>query len=486
MFGRKTRRLYLLCAATTLGACTVGRDFKEPHANLPSRWNESPHSVASTTYGGAVDATWWNSFHDAELTSLVSRLAAQNFDLAMAEQRVEEGRQERNAAASQGLPQLGTSASYSRTMMSPQGFLQLVQPRPGAPTEYDLFSNSIMASWEADLFGRIRRRVEAARANTAAAEEARHAIALETVSDLALNYFSLRAVQNKIEITKRNVAIAERNTRLVRNQIMFGTGNNLDLAESLELETSMRSTLPAMESLRSHLLNAITLLLAQSPHSLDGELLASTNQPDLPPSVPTGLPSELARRRPDIREAEAKLHAATAQTGAAVAAFYPDISLSGNFGTQSIQFPKMFNLSSRAGAVGPSLDIPIFKGGQLRAELHLRKAEQKEAAIAYQKVVLKAWNEVDDAMVSYRNVQKTHDEIKNTVTEAKRELDVAQQRYSDGTENYLNVIASEREYLDESSRLVSSKAESEAMLVQLYKSLGGGWEYAEENKGKGA
>lgn len=478
-------RAWLACGlAALLPACTVGPDFKAPSPDLPSHWKASADALPSRTYGGQVDMTWWRSFHDAELTSLVSRLAGQNFDLAMAAERVTQSHAEKSAASSEGLPQIGATTNYARTMMSPKALLSLVEPRPGAESEYDLFTNAVMASWETDLFGRVRRTVEAAKANTVAANEARHAVALETVADLALDYMQLRATQATIDIIRHNIALAAHNTALVRNQITYGVRSRLDLAEAQQLETSIRSMLPALETLQTHLINAIGFLLAKPPRALEPELMTAARQPAVPDMVPTGLPSELARRRPDIREAEARLHAATAQTGVAVASFYPDLSLSGSFGTQAIRFTDVFNLSSRAGAVGPALDIPIFKGGMLRAQLHLRKAQQKEAAIDYQKTVLKAWNEVDDALVAYRNVQRTHADLSETVQHASEALDVARQRYQDGTADFLNVITAQRAYLDTQSRLVASTADTEKTLVRLYKALGGGWQYAEKETQK--
>jgi len=469
----------VLGLSAMLSACTVGPNFKAPHANLPQTWGQQATNTRSQTYGGQVDAVWWNSFHDPELTSLVGRLARQNFDLAMATQRVTQGQEERNAAASEGLPHFGVMAGYTRTHQSPQGFLKLVEPRPGSPVEYDFFEDAAMASWELDLFGRVRRTVEMERANTAVVEEERHAIALEAVSDLALNYMQLRTIQRKIAIVQQNIDLAAHDVALVRNQIAYGTGNQLDLAEAEELETSIRATLPGLKTIQAHLVNAISFLLAEPPRALEAELMRPAVQAALPPAVPTGLPSELARRRPDIREAEAKLHAATAETGVAVASFYPDLSLSGRFGMQALRFSDVFNMGSRAAAIGPALDIPIFEGGRLRAQLHLRKSQQKEAAIAYQKTVLKAWHEVDDAMVAYHNVQETHQEQTETLTHAQKALDVARQRYADGTEDFLNVITAQRAYLETESDLVGTTGETQSSLVHLYKALGGGWQYSE-------
>ncbi|MHC1480238.1 efflux transporter outer membrane subunit [Frateuria aurantia] len=468
--------------AMALSGCTVGPDFKPPQAKLPHAWQAAAGSAASQTFGGEVDMAWWRSFQDPELSSLVGRLAAQNFDLAIAAERVSQGRAERRAAASEGLPHVGVSGDYARTRQSPNGFLKLVQPRAGAPVEYNFFEDALSASWELDLFGRVRRTVEMAQANSAAAVEERRAVALAAVSDLALDYMQLRSVQARLVIVRQSIALSEHNTALVRQQMAYGTGSDLDLAEAQEQETATRALLPQLETDQSHLINAISLLLALPPHALEAELSAPSGQPVLPAEVPTGLPSQLARRRPDIREAEDRLHAATAGVGVAVASFYPDLSLTGQFGMQALQFSQLGSTASAAGSIGPALSIPLFEGGRLKAQLHLRKSQQREAAIAFQQTVLKAWHEVDDALVAYRNVQQTRDQVAATLTHADKALQIARQRYADGTEDFLNVIAAQRAYLDASSGLAISTEETETDLVRLYKALGGGWQYAEDSK----
>jgi NodT family efflux transporter outer membrane factor (OMF) lipoprotein len=216
--------------------------------------------------------------------------------------------------------------------------------------------------------------------------------------------------------------------------------------------------------------------LGQPPNALRAELVTAKSIPPVPPRVPVGLPSELARRRPDIRQAEAQLHAATADIGVAEANFYPSLSLTGSFGLQSLQFKNAFNLNSKQYALGPGLTIPIFEGGQLRSTLQLRKAQQQEAAVNFQKTVLQAWHDVDNALTAYQAEQTRRDELVGAVAENRRALGLAQSRYQQGVADFLTVLVAQTNLLAAEQQLASSTTTVSSNLVALYKALGGGWE----------
>jgi NodT family efflux transporter outer membrane factor (OMF) lipoprotein len=252
----------------------------------------------------------------------------------------------------------------------------------------DRFSDALGASWDLDLFGKVRRAVEAADARTDAAIEARHAVALDALAELAGNYMELRGVQARQEIASENLETARRTLVIVEDRFTNGIGTSLDVARAKGQVEAISATLPQLHTRRVQLINAIGTLLAAQPRDLEDELAPVRALPGVPPHVPVGLPGDLMRRRPDIREAEAALHAATAQTGVAVADFYPDISLSGQFGTDGLHAQNLWQWASRAFSVGPAISLPIFQGGRLKATLTLRESQQREAAIAYQKAVL--------------------------------------------------------------------------------------------------
>ena len=463
-----------------LTGCTVGPDFQSPEIReAPRRSAPDGGSVPSRTVEGAVNVTWWKSFRDLQLSSLVERLVAQNLDLETAAERVVQSIAQRQVAASQGLPHIEGQSSTTYNRQSPNGTLSLLTPAPGAPLEYALFRDGLTSSWQLDLFGRVRRAVEAADANTLAAVENRHGVALAAVAELAQSYMQLRGTQNRLGIAKRNLHLAEENVELVNTRFANGTATTLDLAQARSQQATIAATLPPLRTQEAELINAIGLLLGDAPRALDAELHRSRILPRVPRKVPVGIPGTLVRRRPDVREAEARLHEATAQTGVAVASFYPDVTLNGAASVESLHLSNLFSPTSTAFAVGPSISIPIFEGGQLRGGLVLRESRQREAAIFFQKTVLRAWKEVDDALTAYREAQLRRAEIARSVTENQAALQAARQRYSEGAIDFLNVIATLAQLLQSENDLADSDTQIATDLVNLYRTLGGGWEVAD-------
>jgi NodT family efflux transporter outer membrane factor (OMF) lipoprotein len=468
-----------------LAGCALGPDYKTPSTNGAPPWGSEPNSVASATFGGAVDEEWWRSFRDPELISLVARYTRQNIDLARAAERVQQSQAERGIAASQGLPRVEAQAQYARERVSPAGTLSLLEPAPGAPLAFNLWQDSLQSSWELDLFGRVRRAVEAAGANTAAAIEARHAVALIGLAELAQDYMELRGAQSREAITRHNLALSTHSLALVRDQVSNGTATTLDLANAKAQQATIASELPRLRETEARLINAMGLLLAEPPRALESELEGPAPRIMIPPSIPVGLPSELARRRPDIREAEARLHMATAQTGVAIASFYPDISLTGSFGLQGLQFANAFTLQDRFFSLGPTIDLPIFEGGRLRGTLRLRRSQQREAALAYRNTVLQAWEDVDDALTAYAEAQKRRSLVARAAAENKVALAAARQSFEQGATDFLNVISAQAALLRSEDELAQSDTEIETDLVGLYKALGGGWAVVDERLADG-
>ena len=463
-----------------LTGCAVGPDFQSPEMReAPRRSALNGGSVPSRTVEGAVDIAWWKSFRDIQLSSLVERLVSQNLDLETAAERVIQSMAQRRVAASQGLPQIDGQSSSTYNRQSPNGTLSLLVPRPGAPLEYPLFRDGLTSSWQLDLFGRVRRAVEAADAATLAAVENRHGVALAAVAELAQSYMQLRGTQNRLEIAKRNLRLAEENVELVNARFGSGVATTLDLAQARGQQATIAATLPPLRIQEAELINAIGLLLGDAPRALETELHRTRMLPRVPRKVPVGLPGTLIRRRPDIREAEAQLHEATAQTGVAVANFYPDVTLNGAVGVESLHLSNLFIPASTAFAVGPSISIPIFEGGRLRGALTLRESQQREAAIFFRETVLRAWKEVDDALTDYREAQRRRIDIARSVTENQSALQAARQRYSEGATNFLDVTATQAQLLQSENDLSDSDTQIATDLVNLYRALGGGWQVAD-------
>src|ERR1700730_7912953 len=457
--------------------CTVGPDYESPEMReAPRRSALNGESVPSRTVEGAVDVVWWKSFRDFELSSLVERLVAQNLDIKTAAERVIQSMAQRRVAGSQGLPHIEGQSSSTYNRQSPNGTLSLLTPAPGAPAEYGLFQDGLTSSWQLDVFGRVRRAVEAADANTLAAVENRHGVALAAVAELAQSYMQLRGTQNRLGIAKRNLHLAEENVELVNTRFANGTATTLDLAQARSQQATIAATLPPLRTQEAELINAIGLLLGDAPRALEAELHRSRILPRVPRKVPVGIPGTLVRRRPDVREAEARLHEATAQTGVAVASFYPDVTLNGAVSLESLHLSNLFSPRSTAFAVGPSISIPIFEGGRLRGVLTLRESQQREAAIFFQKTVLRAWKEVDDAMTAYREAQHRRADVARSVTENHAALQAARHRYSEGAIDFLNVISTQAQLLQSEIDLADSDTRIATDLVNLYRALGGGWE----------
>jgi NodT family efflux transporter outer membrane factor (OMF) lipoprotein len=439
--------------------------------------------VPSQTVQGAVDITWWKSFRDVELSSLVERLAAQNLDLKTAAERVIQSVAQRRIAASQGLPHIDGQSLNTYNRQSPNGPISLFVPAPGASPDYALFHDGLTSSWQLDLFGRVRRAVEAADANALAAVENRHGVALAAVAELAQSYVQLRGIQDRLGIARRNLRLAEENVELVNNRFRNGVATTLDMAQARAQQATIAATVPPLRAREAELINAIGLLLGEAPRALEAELRRPRIIPRAPRKVPVGLPGTSVRRRPDVREAEARLHEATAQTGVAVANYYPDVTLNGAAAVESLHLGNLFTPTSAAFAVGPSFSIPIFEGGRLRGALALSEARQRETAIFFQETVLRAWKEADDALTNYREAQRRRVDIARSVTENQSALQAARQRYSEGATNFLDVTATQAQLLQSENDLSDSDTQIAVGLINLYRALGGGWEIADSAYG---
>jgi NodT family efflux transporter outer membrane factor (OMF) lipoprotein len=501
MIDKAKRRLALLAAlaaAAALPGCTLGPDFKQPDWASPLSWFGGPKEAAKQTrsmpVAEPIDPNWWNLFRDAELTGLENRVAAENLDVKTAGIRLTESRAQLGVARAALFPTLGGNVSYTREQASNAGLFALIPSAVGATgangaagnstggvsggglQPFDIYQGGFDASYEVDLWGGVRRSVESATATSEAANEAERSVLLSSLAEVARDYIQLRGTQAQLGIARENVRTARQSLNLTQQRAAGGVTTDLDVANaSAQLRTTL-AQIPSLEQQEAQTINALSLLLGQPPNALRAELATPKPVPPVPPQVPVGLPSELARRRPDIRQAEAQLHAATADIGVAEANFYPSLSLTGSFGLQSLQFKNAFNLSAKQYAIGPGLTIPIFEGGQLRSTLQLRKAQQQEAAVNFQKTVLDAWHDVDNALTAYRAEQARRDELIQAAAQDRRALGLAQSRYEQGVADFLTVLVAETNVLTAEQQLASSTTTVSSNLVALYKALGGGWE----------
>ncbi|HET6607977.1 MAG TPA: efflux transporter outer membrane subunit [Rhodopila sp.] len=490
----------MLLATSMLGGCTMGPNFQRPGWTSPASWFSGPKEPIrppeSVAVAEPIDPQWWKMFGDPELTKLEERVAAENLDVRIAGIRLVESRAQLGVVRSALFPTLNGNASYTREQASNNGFFSIAPGATGSRgtaangasgnttggintkglAPFDIWQGGFDASWEVDLWGKVHRSVESASASSEAADEATRGALLTSLAEVARDYIQLRGTQEQLKIAHENARSAQQSLALTRERAAGGVTTDLDVANASAQLRSTLSEIPSLEQQEAQEINALSLLLGQPPNALRQDLATAEPVPPVPARVPVGVPSELARRRPDIREAEAQLHAATADVGVAVANFYPSFTLTGSFGLQSLQLRHAFDLASNQYAVGPAITIPIFQGGQLRSTLQLRKAQQQEAAVAYQKTVLQAWHDVDNALTAYKAEQARRDELIQAVAENRKALSLAQSRYQQGVSDFLAVLDAQRSLLATQQQLAESTARVSSNLVALYKALGGGWE----------
>ena len=480
---------FLTCAvvcysALSLSGCVMGPDFHPPTPQLASRWAETESEAGhSRAVESAVDPHWWDSFGDKQLSALVLEAQQSNFDLQLAASRLEQSLALRRQIAADTLPSVGAAADYSRSRNSQRG---LNDPSGhNGKQAFNVWNGGIGISWEADLWGRVKRSVEVADASVQMAQEDRHAIQLWVIVQTAQHYIQLRGTQQALLVVQQNLKIAQRSLQLTQLQLQEGVATDLEVSEAGAQVAEIEARMAPLQQRSAQLINSLSLLLAREPRALQQQLSLPASVPAYAANVPVGLPSELAQRRPDIRRAEAQLHGATASIGVAKADFYPRITLSGNLGFQAMQLSDLGSWGSRNFAFGPGLSVPLFEGGRLQGALQLQEGRQQEAAIGYQKTVLRAWQEVDDAMVAYQASQRRRDSLEQAVAHNQRALDSVHQQYAQGTVDFLNVLTVQNALLANEAALVDSTAAVSLSLVDLYAALGGGWQALPVNVTKG-
>ena len=477
-------------AMCQLAGCTVGPDFLSPKTETPQTWTET----SKATTPAPVNDAWWQSFRDPELSSLVERAAQSNLDLQEAALRISESRYEERIAAAGEWPSLSGNASYASTRFSTEtaqgglfGALGNIKGPPGftppsLPNPYDQYQVGFDASWEPDLFGGVKRSEEAAAANTEAAIEQRRGALVSLESEVARAYLDLRGTQAKLAIANDNLASERETLSLTRDRLNAKLGSDLDVSNASAQVTATESQVPALKREIDSDINQLSLLLAREPGALKAELEKPAAVPPTPPDVPIGLPGDLARRRPDIRAAEAELHAATAQIGVAVANLYPNVTFSAPFGLQAQRPIDLASWSAAFFQIGPTITIPIFEGGKLHAAVKLNEEAQKLAAVDYAKTVLSAVHDVENALVTYSTEMERRKSLEATAAENRRALTLAEQRYRNGVTTFLDVLNAQRTLLSTQLSLADSTQNVSVDLVALYKVLGGGWEHQDVAK----
>ena len=436
--------------------------------------------MQNTALGGPVQ--WWTMFNDPQLDSLVDQALRANKSLQLAEARILQARAQRIVAAATGLPMLNATGSYTRLQRSSNAFSSFTGGTttgvgPGAfGFSGDLFQAGLDASWELDVFGGVRRAVEAANANIAAAQEDFRDTLVTLLGEVATNYFQLRGNQRRIAVAVENIDIQRKTVELAQGRFQAGLGSRLEVAQAEALLATTESQIPPLETTVKQSIHQLGVLIGSEPESLLQELSPPGSIPPAPPEIPVGLPSELLRRRPDIRRAERQLAAATAQIGVAVANLFPKLSLTGAFGYQSAKSSNLFSPGSQFWNAGPGLTLPLFSGGQIRGNIQVQTALQKQALATYENTVLTALQDVENSVVACAEAQAARASLARAVQANQEATRISQDLYEKGLSDFLNVLQSEGALYQAQDRLIQNEQQALTSLVALFKALGGGWE----------
>ena len=476
------RRAHLFLAVLLLGACTVGPNYSRPRAAVPPAYSE-PHLPA--TLGDLELGTWWTSFGDKTLDDLVNRAIAQNLDVETAAARIRQARAEEKAAGAALLPEVGTNASVTRQRISENAIP--VPPGSGGAggggggsfglpgSEFTTWRAGFDASWEIDLFGKTRRSIEAARARTGAAIWTRRDVQVSTAAEVASAYLKLRTLQQQISIATAEVERQQGLERLVRARVRGGLVTGQDLEQHRSELASARAAIPPLRASQDIEIHKIGILTGDSPEALVAELGPAGPLPFSTPEVPAGLPSDLLRRRPDIRAAERSLAASTADIGVATADLYPSFSLSAAPALVSTALASLITWGSRSFTAGASFNWPIFNGGRTRANIEVKNAKAQQALIAYKKTVLTALKDVEDALAKIDNDRKAIADLELALASARRAEDIASERYTGGLVTYSDVLGEEAKRISLENRVIEMRGSQALDTIALYKALGGGW-----------
>jgi multidrug efflux system outer membrane protein len=461
----------LLIAATALvwlTGCAVGPDYQRPSVTTPAAFR----GTTTTDAQSIADLKWFEVFKDEQLQELIRTALGQNYDLRDAIARVDAARANLGITQADQYPNFGVGADVSAVEQSRQGQFSIPRGTSRQRTFGTVFLN--LFTFEIDIWGRLRRATEAARAELLASDWNRKAVITTLVSDVATAYFNVLELDMEIAIAKNTLETREESLRLIKVQQQGGVATLLDVRQAEQLVYTATQTIPSTEQQIEQTENQISLLLGRNPGPVArGNLL--TVQPT-PPQVPAGLPSSLLERRPDVRAAEQTLIAANANIGVAKAAYFPQITLTGEFGYQSTALASLFSGSRRLWTFVPQLTYPIFDAGRIRSGVELAEAEQRSALAQYEKAIQTSFSDVSDALVQYQKVREVRAQRELLVTALQDRKRLAYLRYRGGVDTMLNALQADQDLFTAELSLAQARRDELLSLVQLYKALGGGWE----------
>jgi len=463
----------IACVSILFSGCTVGPNYKRPAIQTPTAFR-APEPNPPGESSSLADLKWFEVFKDEKLQDLVRTALVQNYDLRDAVARVDAARANLGITRSDQYPNLAASADITTARTSRNGALPL--PAAIVHSQNRTFGSASLnlLSFELDIWGRLRRATEAARANLLSAEENRKAVITTLVSDVTTDYFDLRELDSEFDISRRTLATRQASLTLIKMRQNGGVATLLELRQGEELVYTASETIPTLQQQIEQTENAISLLLGNSPAGIArGQ---SLTEQELPPDVPAGMPSALLERRPDIRAAEGNLMAANAQIGVAKAAYFPQISLSGFLGGQSNQLSSLFSKPNGAWSFVPQVTQPIFTAGRLKSHVKLAEALHESALVEYEKTIQTAFTEVSDALIAHQRVRESRIQQELLVAALQDRTRLAYVRYRGGVDTLLNALDADRDQFQGELNLAQLRRNELLSVVQLYKALGGGWQ----------
>ena len=455
---------YCFILLSSLTGCAMGPDYHEETPSVPAQWQVQPATAEPMDPESLK--TWWKSFNDPELDSLMTKALAGNLEVKMAVARIAQARAERRGTRAELFPSVNVTAGAQRQE----------NPFPGlAPgIKFNLFELGFDALWEIDLFGRQQRRLEAATADLGGAQEEYRQALVVLTAEVARNYIAYRNLQRQSQITRTNLEAQNHTLRLTEKLFAEGVGTRHDVVRARAQTEATEAQIPSLEADQIASLRQLEVLLGQQPGTLAEELGASSALPAAPAKQLLTSPAETIRARPDIRAAERRLAAATAMQGAAIAELFPKISLSAFLGLRNTDIETLFKSASFSYGTAANLMQPLLNFGKIQAGIALTEAKQKEAYLAYQKVVLDALQETETAMTHYLKEEIRRQSLTRAAADLKESVRLSQLRYQEGVISFLDVLDAQRALYAAEMELAHSEAVTSTHLIAVYKALGGG------------
>jgi len=456
-----------LLILNVIGCIKVGPDYVRPEVPVYQDWHiQFDGQPASKEMEAKTLAMWWTTLNDPKLSELIERAATGNLDLKQAKVRVREARALRGVAKADLFPTIDATGNASRNKSSEEA---------GSGATTNLNNIGLDAAWELDIFGGVRRSVEAAEANIQASQEDWRDVLVSLLAEVALNYMDVRTYQVRLTVAEDNLKSQSETYQLTQWRNEAGLSDEVAVQQARYNLENTRSQIPVLRTGLEAALNRIAVLLGEKPGKVHVELAQQEAIPVTPPNALVGVPADILRRRPDIRKAERDLAAQTAKVGVAISDLYPKLRLNGSIGLEALSTGYLFSSGSRFNSFGPSISLPIFAGGAIRQNIEVQSALQEQYLIAYETAILNALEEVENALIAYKEEQQRRQALIDATQAAEKSAELARLQYEAGLTDFTDVLEAQRSQLSFQEQLVQSCGNITADLIRLYKALGGGW-----------